>query len=156
MLSFSSGLLANTDNVSDMNSMFNGCKDVVSIDLGNLNTTNLLIITNMFRTCEALETLNITGLYTGNVSNFTSVFNGCTKLNIDVSFFDISSLTNATNMMLGSAFGDDNYDDLLESWNAQPHNNSVTLHAGTAKYTAAADRADLIADLWTITDGGPV
>jgi len=51
-----------------------------------------------------------------------------------------------------------NYDALLIAWEGQVEPINMTPHFGTSKYTAggaaAAARAALVANGWTITDGG--
>jgi len=74
---------------------------------------------------------------------------------LDVSFFNISALTDATGLLSGSAFSNTNYDKLLLSWSQQTFNNNVTFHAGNAQYTEPTARGILTTAGWIITDGGP-
>lgn len=82
-----------------------------------------------------------------------------TPFDQDISGWDVTGLAAADNCFLGGSLSTTNYDLLLVGWEAQATLNSVTFHAGSAKYSAGAPataRAALIADhSWTITDGGP-
>jgi len=86
------------------------------------------------------------------------MFSGCSSLTtLDVSGFDVTSLTDATNMFLSSSFSDSDYELLLASWSQQTLQSGVVFHAGTAKYRNTAAR-DVLSDTysWVITDGGAV
>jgi hypothetical protein len=88
------------------------------------------------------------------------MFYDCTIFNQDISSFSIVELTDATDMLLLSAFSTANYNLLLVAWEGQVEKTSVTFHAGTAKYSAGAPataRGVLVTtSSWAITDGGPV
>jgi hypothetical protein len=81
---------------------------------------------------------------------------------LDVSGFNIASLTAAAGFMTGSEpMLTANYDATLVNWQAQPHQPNVSVDFGLSKYTgapspAATARAALVSDGWTITDGGEV
>jgi hypothetical protein len=55
-----------------------------------------------------------------------------------------------------SGLGDANYDLLLIGWGAQAVQSGVPFHGGSAQYTSAGEvgRDALLAEGWTITDGG--
>jgi hypothetical protein len=79
----------------------------------------------------------------------------------DLGDWDITSMTTAANFLTNQTLSTANYDSLLIGWDANTHNNTVTLTAGNSTYSAAVSaaataRANLVADGWTITDGGPV
>jgi len=92
------------------------------------------------------------------------MFDGASSFNQDISSWQIDSLTDASNMLNGTAMSTANYDALLQSWDTQAGNknvtgvqlgaNGVTFTAGSAAATA---RDSLINDHnWTINDGGSV
>lgn len=154
--SFNQSVNFTTPLISDTSGMFSGCSTLNS-SITFSNTSNVTNMASMFRTCLAFN--QPLSFNTSSVIFFYQTFFGCTNFNQDVSGFNISSLTNASGMLQGSAFSTTNYDLLLVAWQGQTHNNTVTFHAGTAKYSAGASataRAALITDAWTITDGGPV
>ena len=154
---FNQPITFNLPNCTSLYLMFSSC--TLLNEAINITTSSLLVTcTSMLKLCTSLNSL-VTISNTSSVTTMQSMFQQCTVFDQDISSFDISSLTNATNMMLASGFSVTNYDLLLVSWQGKTHNNSVNLHAGTAKYNAGAPataRAGLITDSWTITDGGAV
>ena len=110
----------NTENVTYMNSMFNKCTALKSLDLTNFNTAKVTNMSYMFNECTALASLNVSKFNTAevkdmdfmfyncstltslNLSNFNnakvttmiSMFNGCTKLeSLDLSKFNTAEVT---------------------------------------------------------------
>ncbi len=138
-----------------MNHMFYAC-GAFNAELNIDDTSGVINMGNMFNGCAFNQPLNFD---TSSVTNMSSMFLYSPAFDQDLSGFNISSLTNAASMFLYSGFSTANYDLLLVSWEAQAHNNGVSFSAGNAKYNAGAPataHAGLIADSWTITDGGPV
>ena len=111
----------NTENVTHMNSMFNECTALKSLDLTNFNTAKVTNMSYMFNDCSALASLNVSKFNTAevkdmdfmfyncstltslNLSNFNnakvttmiSMFHGCTKLeSLDLSKFNTAEVTN--------------------------------------------------------------
>ena len=111
----------NTENVTHMNSMFNECTALKSLDLTNFNTAKVTNMSYMFYNCSALASLNVSKFNTAevkdmdfmfyncstltslNLSNFNnakvttmiSMFDGCTKLeSLDLSNFNTAEVTN--------------------------------------------------------------
>ena len=111
----------NTENVTYMNSMFNECTALKSLDLTNFNTAKVTNMSYMFYDCSALASLNVSKFNTAevkdmdfmfyncstltslNLSNFNnakvttmiSMFDGCTKLeSLDLSNFNTAEVTN--------------------------------------------------------------
>ena len=111
----------NTENVTYMNSMFNECTALKSLDLTNFNTAKVTNMSYMFNDCSALASLNVSKFNTAevkdmdfmfyncstltslNLSNFNnakvttmiSMFDGCTKLeSLDLSKFNTAEVTN--------------------------------------------------------------
>ena len=71
----------NTENVTDMNSMFFHCSSLTSLDLSNFNTANVTDIGYMFNGCSALTTIFASDKFvTGQVTNNVEMFSGCDKL----------------------------------------------------------------------------
>ena len=110
-----------TENVTYMNSMFNKCTALKSLDLTNFNTAKVTNMSYMFNDCSALASLNVSKFNTAevkdmdfmfyncstltslNLSNFNnakvttmiSMFHGCTKLeSLDLSKFNTAEVTN--------------------------------------------------------------
>ncbi len=92
------------------------------------------------------------GSGTSNISNTGYAFSA-TAFNQDISDWDISSLTSATNMFYLSELDVFNYDALLLSWNKQVQSGkakaNVKFHGGRSKYCAGEDaRKQLIDKGW--------
>ena len=154
---FSAGSIADTSNVTTMTEMFNGCT-AGDPDVSGFDTSLVNSMTSLFRDCVAANP-DVSGFDTSNVAFMTNMFRGCSIANPEVQGFNISTLVAAGNFCFGSAFSNDNYDDTLIAWEAQAHNDSVTVHFGGAKYGAGSPttaRANLVSDLWVIADGGAV
>ena len=148
-----------TSNVTTMIQMFRSCQSLTSLNVSSFDTSSVTSMFQMFVDCHALITLDVSGFDTVNVTNMHYMFKDCTLLDVDVSIFNIESLTTAQDMFEFSSFSNTNYDLLLPAWNNQVHNNNVLFHAGTAKYSAGAPasaRGALVVDGWTIIDGGPL
>ena len=74
----------NTEKVTIMNSMFQECKALTSLDLTNFNTMNVTNMICMFGSCSALTTIYVSEKFvTNQVTNIYSreMFYGCEKLN---------------------------------------------------------------------------
>ena len=88
--------------VTDMNDMFDSCKNLKSVDLGSLNTSNVTTMGEMFYNCQKLESVNFTGIKTENVTRMDNMFTGCKSLeSLDVSDFDTSNVNTMFNMFWG-------------------------------------------------------
>ena len=63
----------NTENIIDMNSMFNTCLKLKKSDLSKFDTSNVTNMFNMFCGCSSLEYLNITSFTTEKVTNMSGI-----------------------------------------------------------------------------------
>lgn len=143
-------------------SAFYGCSGLTSVSAPNTDTSLVTNMSGMYRTCPALTFVDETNIDKSLVTNRSLMYRSAGALqNVNISEDNISSLTNASNMLLGTLLPSLSvalYDATLINWEAQPHQPNVTAHFGTSKYTggspAATARAALVADGWTITDGG--
>ena len=71
---------SNTSNVTNMNSMFQFCNGLTSLDLRNFNTSNVTNMLTMFQGCSGLISLDLSGWDTSNVTTMISMFVGCKVL----------------------------------------------------------------------------
>jgi surface protein len=90
----------NTENVSDMEYMFNYCKALKSLDLSSFNTSKVTNMHSMFDSCESLESIDLGSFNTSKVTNMERMFYACEKL---VTIFvgnawTTSKVTNSGNM----------------------------------------------------------
>lgn len=75
----------NTENVTNMQGMFAGCKSIKQLDLSGWNTTNVTNMSYMFQDCINLTSLILDGIITSNVTIADGMFYNChniTELNL--------------------------------------------------------------------------
>ena len=89
----------NTENVTDMSSMFQSCPRGYPLDLTSFNTANVTDMSSMFKYC-AITSLDLTSFNTANVTDMSSMFEHCRLLkSIFVSDkFVTDQITNGDNM----------------------------------------------------------
>lgn len=146
--------------VTTMQSMFQGAllfnQDVSSWNVGLVTT-----MANMFSGATAFNNggVALNWANTGNVTTMDNMFQNATGFDQDISTFNITSLTTASQMFAGAGLSTVNYDLLLVGWEAQVEQPNVPFDAGTSVYTIAtsgAARGNLVANGWIITDGGGI
>lgn len=72
--------MLDTQNVTDMGSMFFGCSGLTALDLSSFDTQNVTNMDGMFSWCSGLTTLDLSTFDTQNVTNMNSMFFGCSGL----------------------------------------------------------------------------
>ena len=85
-----------TSDVTNMNSMFQGCTNLVNVPL--LNTANVTSMFSMFQDCSSLTTIPL--LDTSKVTSMQSMFSGCTNL-VNVPLLNTTKATTMTSMFQG-------------------------------------------------------
>ena len=89
----------NTECVTNMNSMFYRCQSLTSLNLSNFNTENVIDMTNMFCYCDALTSLDLSNFNTENVMNMSGMFSDCQSITtLNVSDFNTEKVTNMSGM----------------------------------------------------------
>ena len=89
----------NTEEVTDMSEMFNGCKGLISLDLSSFNTANVEDMTSMFTGCSGLKSLDLSNFNTAKVTNMSGMFSGCSRLtSLDLSSFNTAKVGNMSSM----------------------------------------------------------
>ena len=131
-----------------------GLVDLTPIDVSGVTDMSLMT----FGASGASLSFNLTGWVTSALTTINSMFSQATNVDVDISHFDITGLTDGGQAMSLSAFSQTNYDLLLVAWEGQVEKTGVTFHAGSAKYSTGAPataRGVLTGtSTWTITDGG--
>ena len=91
----------NTENVTSMSYMFNGCLNLVELDVTHFNTAKVTNMNGMFNDCSNLTELDVTNFNTANVTNMDYMFSSCQALTtIYVSEeFVITNITDKKNYM---------------------------------------------------------
>lgn len=86
-----------TSKVITMNSMFYS-SNIKELDLSNFNTDNVTDISSMFVNCTSLITLNVSNWNIGKITSMSMLFYNCNKLTaLDLSSWDISKVTTLSN-----------------------------------------------------------
>ncbi|MGM9700473.1 MAG: BspA family leucine-rich repeat surface protein, partial [Prevotella sp.] len=70
----------NTENVTDMSNMFNGCSALTELDVTGFNTEKVTDMEGMFSNCCSLSSLDVSKFNTSKVTNMGSMFDGCRAL----------------------------------------------------------------------------
>ena len=87
----------NTQNVTNMSSMFNNCVNITSLDVSKFNTQNVTDMSKMFYNCENLTSFDVSKFNTENVSNMKSMFAFCEVLtSLDISSFSFIATPDIT------------------------------------------------------------
>ena len=90
----------NTEKVTDMNFMFNNCEKLASLDISSFNTKNVEYMSAMFQNCSSLTSLDLSSFNTENVKNMSSMFYGCSSLtSLDLSSFNTGEVTDMSGMI---------------------------------------------------------
>ena len=113
-----------------------------------------------FRGCENLTAM-ANDLSLVGVTTMSQMFYDCTSLtSLDVSSWNVSSVTNMSIMFYNANMTNTKYSDTLNAWSLLTLKPNVNFSAGPMKYNAGAAAARAILtgapNNWTITDGGPV
>ena len=89
----------NTANVTNMREMFNGCSNLVKLDVTNFNTAKVTTMLGMFYDSSNLTELDVTHFNTAKVTTMLGMFGGCSNLaELDVTHFNTANVTNMFNM----------------------------------------------------------
>ena len=79
--------------------MFYSCSKLSSLDVSNFNTQNVTNMSSMFAYCNGLTSLDVSNFNTENVTNMEAMFSGCNKLpSLDVSNFNTEKVSNMRQM----------------------------------------------------------
>ena len=146
--------------VATFQSAFYNCSSLTTLDVSGWDTAAVATFYSTFHNCSSLTTLDVSGWDTAAVANLYFTFRNCSSLTDPaINNWDITSVTDATKFMSGAkALSTAVYDATLIAWEAQAEQPNVVIHFDASKYTAggaaAAARAALVANGWTITDGG--
>jgi len=93
------------------------------------------------------------------VTDMSQMFLGASKVDLDVSDWNVSNVTDMTEMFKDANLSTSNYNALLNSWSQKSLQDNVVFDAGNTEYYIdfEADRQSIIDTFgWTISDGGGV
>ncbi len=92
----------NTNNITDMSCMFNGCEKLESLNLSGFNTSNVTYMSLMFGGCSSLTSLDVTGFDSSNAIYMDGMFRGCSGLtSLNVSSFNTEKAKEISEMFAG-------------------------------------------------------
>lgn len=92
----------NTNSCVSMQSMFSGCKKLVSVDVSSFVTRKVMYMDGMFSGCEALTSLDLRSFDTSEVTNMRNMFKGCSALtSLDLTSFNTSNVISMESMFSG-------------------------------------------------------
>ena len=66
--------------LKDASYMFNGCKNLQSIDLSGFDTGSVTSMSYMFSNCSSLASLDVSGFDTSSVTSMSGMFYDCNRL----------------------------------------------------------------------------
>ena len=93
-----------TQKVEDMSDMFASCTDLKSLDVSNFDTQKVKDMNDMFYHCPSLTSLDVSNFDTQNVEDMSFMFSSCFGLtSLDLSNFDTKEVTNMSNMFWNSS-----------------------------------------------------
>ena len=85
--------------LTDCKYMFNGCKNIIDIDLSSFDTSNTIDMKGMFNDCTSLNRINLSSLDTKNVRDMSLMFQSCNNLNsLDLTSFDVNNVNDMMEM----------------------------------------------------------
>jgi len=137
--------------VTTMSSMFGGCLNYNSPI--SFNTSNVTNMTSMFTSCRVFN--QVLSFDTSSLITAIGLFQYCDVFDQDLGSWDVSSVTDATNMFRSVTLSTPNYDSLLAGWSAQTLQSNVIFSAGNSMYCDEVSRQSIIDNYtWVITDAG--
>ena len=88
-------MIFNANNINNLRGLFNGCEQIINLDLSNFNTDNVTDMEGMFNKCYKLKEIKgINKFNTKNVTNMRSMFQKCNELlYLDLSNFNTDNVT---------------------------------------------------------------
>ncbi len=89
--------------LSNFSQMFEGCKDIINIDLSKIEGSIIKDMSNLFKDCSNLEIVNFGNLDTSRVTSMKYLFKGCTSLSeiIGLENLNTSHLNTINRMFVG-------------------------------------------------------
>ncbi len=150
----------NVSMVNNMNGMFQALASTSAFN-GDISNWNVSMVESMSRMFFGATAFNqdLSNWDVSSVTNMESMFAGAFAFDGNLGNWDVSGVTNFTGFLLNGELSSENYDALLNGWNALTLQNGLTFEAGNSQYTsagAAARQAIMDDDMWTINDGGEV
>ena len=126
-----------TDNVRDMNHMFSGCSSLTNLDVSNFKTDNVTDMNVMFEYCSGLTSLDVSNFKTDNVMGMNYMFQGCSGLtSLDVSNFKTDNVMEMVGMFQSCSSLTTIY--VGEDWNTAKVEDGRDMFSGCSKLVGGA------------------
>lgn len=91
-----------TSHAADMSYMFQGCSSLSELDFSKFDTSCVMRMDSMFGGCSSLKALRLSSFDTRSVTSMSGMFNNCSSLrSVDVSSFDTSNVNSMSWMFSG-------------------------------------------------------
>ena len=88
-----------TENSTSLHGMFNGCSNLIGLNLSSFDTSKVTSMGDMFQNCKKISNIDLSNFDTSNVTTMTCMFYNCNSLTqIDVSHFDTKKVTKMDSM----------------------------------------------------------
>ena len=94
-----SGMNPMIKDITSMNYMFRGCKNLKYINFGNFDASKVTSMISMFEGCSSLISINLSNFNTSNVIDMSGLFNNLISLKLlDISNFNMEKVIKYQNM----------------------------------------------------------
>ncbi len=123
----------NTENVTDMSSMFQKCYQLESLDFSNFNTENVTDMSYMFNGYTGSGSLDLTNFNTDKVTDMSYMFYETSLSRLDLSSFDTGIVTNMSGMFRGG-YNIENLD--LSNFNTENVTDMSFMFTGCSELTS--------------------
>ena len=153
-------------NVTTIDSFMYGAGSHTTVDMRGVNTGSIANWHQFARNNQNVVILGMDDLDMSSATNLSYVLNLCDAQipTLNPSDWNIGNVTQASLAFRGYSSGvgltTAIYDQTLINFEAQPHQPNVTWDFGNSKYTAGSPantaKDNLVADGWTIIDGGAI
>ena len=91
----------NTENVTDMSRMFQGCCGLTSLDVSKFNTSKVTDMCSMFQGCYGLTSLDVSKFNTTEVTDMSDMFEDCCGLtSLDLTNFNTAKVSDMGYMFM--------------------------------------------------------
>lgn len=126
-----------------MDNMFNGCKNLKTLNASTWDVSNVLIMAGMFGSCDSLTTLDISGWDPKKIVNTSNMFIGCSSLStLDLSGWTPFSTNDMSNMFSGCS----SLSTLdLSGWSTGGVTNMSSMFSGCSNLTSITGVIDMSA-----------
>ena len=92
----------NTSNVTNIDFMFQNCRNLQSVDLSSVDTSKVTSMIGLFSQCNSLQSVDLSSFDTSKVINMSAMFFNTLNLESVTGVLDLTSCINVNDMFLNS------------------------------------------------------